>query len=49
MNQYLHWLILVIISSILGLIFSHFFDASPEEVAASTMASLALLRTCKED
>ena len=49
MRQYFHWLILVIISCILGLIVSHIFNVSPEEVITVVIASTALYRTCKED
>lgn len=49
--NYLKWLLYVLVAIIFGLVVSHFYDAagSPSEVTTSIIASLALLRTCKED
>lgn len=49
--NYLKWLLYMLVAIIFGLVVSHFSDTfgSPNEVTTSIIASLALLRTCKED
>ena len=49
--NYLKWLLYVLVAIIFGLVFSHFSDTfgSPSELTTAIIASLALLRTCKED
>lgn len=49
MGQYFKWLIFLIIACLLGLIFSRFIDGTPQEITITIIASLALLRTCKEE
>ena len=47
--NYLKWLLFVFVAIIFGLVVSRFSDTSFYESTTMIIASLALLRTCKEE
>ena len=49
MGKYLHFIILLILCALVALIMKHYISDCPSEIMTTLVASLALLRSCKEE
>ena len=49
MGQYLEFIILIILCALIALIMKHYITNCPSEIMTTLVASLALLKSCKEE
>ena len=49
MGQYLRFIILMIVCALVALIMKHYITDCPSEIMTTLVASLALLKSCKEE
>lgn len=49
MGQYLEFIILLIVCALVALIMKHYISDCPSEIMTTLVASLALLKSCKEE
>lgn len=49
MGQYLEFIILMILCALIALIMKYYISDCPSEIMTTLVASLALLKSCKEE
>lgn len=49
MGQYLEFILSMVVCALIALIMKHYITDCPSEIMTTLVASLALLKSCKED